>query len=118
MIESVVVEAISKHPDYQLLKRVPLTIKSRINTESKSFTATIVDLETMGLDATKNEIIEVGLLSFSFSTSDGILAVVDSYNELNDPGKPRKCNISSEIFMPPWHSVLQFSKYYSNHSIR
>jgi len=88
MIESVVVEAISKHPDYQLLKRVPLTIKSRINTESKSFIATIVDLETMGLDATKNEIIEVGLLSFSFSTSDGILAVVDSYNELNDPGKP------------------------------
>lgn len=33
------------------------------------------------------------MLSFSFSTGDGIIAIVDSYNELNDPGKP----ISAEV---------------------
>lgn len=80
--------ALSQHPDYQVLQRVPTTLASKVSTDSKQFIATIIDLETMGLDATEHEIIEMGLLSFSFSTADGILALIDTYNELNDPGKP------------------------------
>lgn len=79
---------VSQHPDYQVLTRIPTTFFEQVNTDQKHFIATIIDLETMGLDATKHEIIEIGLLSFSFSTSNGILAIVDTYNELNDPGKP------------------------------
>ncbi|WP_252582482.1 exonuclease domain-containing protein [Legionella lytica] len=55
---------------------------------SKVFVAAIIDLETMGIDATQDEIIEIGLLSFSFSNEEGILEIKHSYNELNDPGKP------------------------------
>ena len=86
MIESSLAE-VSKHPDYQVLKRVPTTLPARVTRDAKQFIATIIDLETMGLDARYDEIIEIGMLSFSFSTSDGILAITDSYNELNDPGK-------------------------------
>ncbi|CEK10125.1 exonuclease domain-containing protein [Legionella hackeliae] len=49
--------------------------------------ATIIDLETMGMDAKNHEILEIGLLSFSFSTGDGIVEVIGSYNDLNDPNK-------------------------------
>ena len=40
------------------------------------------------MDARNHEIIEIGLLSFSFSNGDGIIGVSNSYNELQDPGKP------------------------------
>lgn len=75
-------------PDYQILKRVPTTLTHKTSTDPKSFVATIIDLETMGLDPNKHEIIEIGLLSFSFSSADGILDIVTTYNELNDPCKP------------------------------
>jgi len=80
--------AVSQHPDYKILRRVPTTLSKRESTDAKQFIATIIDLETMGLNPKDNEIIELGMLSFSFSTADGILAIVGSYNELSDPGKP------------------------------
>lgn len=83
-----------EHPDYNVLKRVPTTLVSRVATESKQFIATIIDLETMGLNPMNHEIIELGMLSFSFTTRDGILGVIDAYNELNDPGKPIPAEIT------------------------
>ena len=82
------IHEIAQNPDFQILRRVPSSLTTKKNSDEKEFIATIIDLETMGLDASKHEIIELGLLSFSFSTADGILRVIDSYNELNDPGKP------------------------------
>lgn len=87
MIE-VSVQEVSEHPDYQVLKRITNSLPHRVATDLKQFIATIIDLETMGLNATQHEILEIGMLSFSFSTGDGIIGIVDSYNELNDPGKP------------------------------
>ncbi|MCW8472343.1 3'-5' exonuclease [Fluoribacter gormanii] len=82
-------DTLSQHPDFQVLKRVPMQLKERaVQPSSKVFITTIIDLETMGMDATQHEIIEIGLLSFSFSNEDGILGIKHTYNELNDPGKP------------------------------
>ncbi len=80
-------QELSNHPDYKILKRVPEQYNSKEVSDDKVFIATIIDLETMGMDARVHEIIELGLLSFSFSNSDGIIEVTDTYNELNDPGK-------------------------------
>lgn len=81
-------KVLSEHSDYQVLKRVPVSLFSTKITKNKTFVATIIDLETMGLDATQHEIIEIGLLSFLFSTEDGILEISESYSALQDPGKP------------------------------
>lgn len=86
--------AILEHPDYLILKRISHSIPHRPATDSKQFIATIIDLETLGLNANQHEIIEIGLLSFSFSSVDGIIAVVNEYNELNDPGKPIPAEIT------------------------
>lgn len=88
MIEQAI-NTLSKHPDFQVLKRVPMQLNNIVpGPASKVFVAAIIDLETMGIDATQDEIIEIGLLSFSFSNEEGILEIKHSYNELNDPGKP------------------------------
>lgn len=81
-------QEIEQHPDYQVLKRVPAVIRNTVLTDEASFIATIIDLETMGLDPIQDEILEIGLLSFKFSNSDGIISILDTYNELQDPGKP------------------------------
>lgn len=75
------------NPDYRVLKRIPASLE-RISHDSTVFIGTIIDLETMGLDARSNEIIEIGMLSFSFTKDSVITGIEDSYNELDDPGKP------------------------------
>ena len=82
------IQAISNHPNYKLLSRVPEYYKQKEHSDTSVFIATIIDLETMGMDAKIDEIIELGLLSFSFSNQSGILSVIDTYNELNEPGRP------------------------------
>lgn len=82
------IQQIHAHPDFQLLRRVPNSFIKREDSESELFKACLIDLETMGLDAKIHEIIELGLLTFSFSTASGIREVLQTYNELNDPGKP------------------------------
>lgn len=82
------VESLSSHPDYQVLKRIQESFNAVTPTADKLFQAAIIDLETMGLSPASDEIIEIGLLAFSFSNEDGILSVEHSYNELCDPGRP------------------------------
>lgn len=71
-----------------VLQPVPDTFLPRISDGSQQFTATIIDLKTTGLDSTKDKIIEIGMLSFSFSKTQGIIEEIGFYNELNDPGQP------------------------------
>lgn len=87
-------QQLAKDPNYQILRQVPTTFVKRPSSESKFFIATIIDTETMGLDANQHEIIELGMLSFSFSSEGGILEVIETYNELNDPGKPIPAEIT------------------------
>ena len=85
---------LQNHPDYRVLKRVSEKFDRLPNQDDKLFVATIIDLETMGMNPKENEIIEIGMLSFMFSTGDGIVGVTDTYNELNDPGKPIPAEIT------------------------
>tara|TARA_R110002110_G_scaffold415797_1_gene656182 strand:- start:994 stop:1893 length:900 start_codon:yes stop_codon:yes gene_type:complete len=75
-------------PNYVVLKRLPETLEKRESSADPAFSAIVIDLETMGLDATKDAIIEFGLLKFSFTNADGIIEVSETYNALNDPGIP------------------------------
>ena len=40
-------DELTQHPDFQLLRRVPTTIKEKKLTGDRIFTASIIDLETM-----------------------------------------------------------------------
>ena len=72
---------------------VPTSLIPRESRESTQYIATIIDLETTGLDRAKDKIIEIGILSFSFTINEGVLAVIDSYGGLQDPG----IEISAEV---------------------
>mgnify|MGYP000361110618 CR=1 FL=1 len=80
---------VAANRDFKVLRRVPeLRTLNMANSGSRLFTAAIIDLETLGLDPTLHPIIELGMLLFSFSSTEGILSVTDTYNGLQDPGVP------------------------------
>lgn len=88
-MDNQIIETIDKDPNYRLLKKVPEQ-KPIPHAEDLPpfFIAAIIDLETMGLDPLTDEIIEIGILWFSFSQTDGIIGIYDTYNELNEPSSP------------------------------
>lgn len=86
-IDEAQLTVIQNHPDYMVLKRVHEFYET-LHPSGDVFIATILDLETMGMNAKEDEIIELGLLSFSFTNEDDIVSVMETYNELNEPSKP------------------------------
>ncbi len=48
----------------------------------------IVDVETTGLDHKKDEIIELGMVAFSYGETGGVRDVIGVFNELRQPAKP------------------------------
>lgn len=52
------------------------------------FVGAVVDVETTGLDPQKNAIIELGICTFGYDTTDRIVTIIDSYSALQDPGEP------------------------------
>lgn len=77
---------VSTHPDYKICKRVSEWLPTLSN-DPTQIIATIVDLETTGLNPDNDQIIEIAILSLSFSKETGLFSIIDSYNALNDPNK-------------------------------
>lgn len=53
----------------------------------------LLDFETTGLDTTKDEVIELGMVKFSYSGRGEVTAVVDTFSSFNQPSK----SIPSEV---------------------
>lgn len=87
-------QVLAENPDYMVLRRIAEQFERLPHDDPRLFIATIVDLETMGMDAKCNEILEIGVLTFAFTNGDGIVGVLETYNALNDPGKPIPAEIT------------------------
>jgi DNA polymerase-3 subunit epsilon len=79
--------------DYKILRRlVPRSISTApFNPADK--VAVVLDVETTGLDHTKDEVIELGMLRFSYSEADVVTGVTDTFQAFREPSVP----ISPEI---------------------
>lgn len=79
--------------DYKILRRlVPRTVSTApVNSTDK--VGVILDTETTGLDHTKDEVIELGMLRFSYSEADEVTAVTGTFQGFREPSVP----ISTEI---------------------
>ncbi|MCW6511322.1 3'-5' exonuclease [Hyphomicrobiales bacterium BP6-180914] len=80
--------------DYRVLRR----LRPRAVTPARALApgeaiAVIVDTETTGLDPTRDEIIEIGMVAFIYDTEGSIVHVIDTFSALHEPTLP----ISPEI---------------------
>ncbi len=88
-MDSNIIETIENNSNFKLLKKVPETFTAHpINDNEANFIAAIIDLETMGLNSNKDEIIEIGIIWLYFNKSNGLLSIKETYNSLQEPSSP------------------------------
>ena len=89
MNEQEMIEHLEATGDYRVLKRVPSrTVINRPAEGASLHRAMVIDLETMGVNAKSDKIIELGLLCFTFSSDGVVYEVTHTLNQLQDPGEP------------------------------
>ncbi|MFB6458676.1 3'-5' exonuclease [Bradyrhizobium tunisiense] len=86
-------EALSRSPDYRILRRLVARPTSIPTAEQEVRTGILLDTETTGLDHTKDEIIELGMVKFDYTQDGRIVGVRDTFSAFNEPSAP----ISAEV---------------------
>lgn len=85
-------DALEQSDDYRILRRlVPRALSRPVGDDFKI--GILIDVETTGLDTTKDEVIELGMVKFSYSSRGEVTAVIDTFSAFNQPSN----SIPSEI---------------------
>jgi DNA polymerase-3 subunit epsilon len=85
-------DALERSDDYRILRRlVPRALSRPVGDDFKI--GILIDVETTGLDTTKDEVIELGMVKFSYSSRGEVTAVIDTFSAFNQPST----SIPSEI---------------------
>jgi DNA polymerase-3 subunit epsilon len=74
--------------DYRVLRRLVPRLPSAPSVEQDIRTAVLLDTETTGLDSSKDEIIELGMVKFDYLSDGRIVGVRDIFSAFNEPSKP------------------------------
>jgi DNA polymerase-3 subunit epsilon len=81
--------ALERHPDYRVLRRLVPATAFPHPPQGPVATVLILDTETTGLDASRDQIIELALLRIQVDTQTGLpTGPVEVYDGLRDPGMP------------------------------
>jgi len=79
--------ALEASGDYRVLRKLPRRGEFAAE-DGPVKLGVILDIETTGLAAARDEIIELGMLKFAFSSDGRVLRVVDEFQEFREPRGP------------------------------
>lgn len=78
-------EALAKSPDYRVLRRLLPRTNFAPSDGQMAKTAILFDVETTGLDAKKDEVIELGMVKFEYLPDGRITGIKDAFSSFNEP---------------------------------
>jgi DNA polymerase III subunit epsilon len=81
-------DALSRSADYRVLRRLVPRPPFTPSIGQHTRTAVLLDTETTGLDAQKNEIIELGMVKFDYFPDGRVAGVRDAFAAFNEPSEP------------------------------
>ncbi|MGQ2980353.1 MAG: 3'-5' exonuclease [Polaromonas sp.] len=87
---------LDNHADYRVLRRLPVVTEFAHQPTGPVTRVLILDTETTGLDASRDRIMELALLSVDVETATGLpTGRVEVYDGLEDPGMPIPAEIQA-----------------------
>ena len=88
-------DALSRSEDYRVLRRLIPRLPSTPSTGQDTRTAVLLDTETTGLDARRDEVIELGMVKFDYLADGRIAGVRDTFSGFNEPSAPIPAEITA-----------------------
>lgn len=81
-------QTLEQSPDYRVLRRLQYRDEFRPSNGAPTKTAILLDVETTGLDTASDEIVELGMVKFTYLPTGEVCSVVDTFSSLNEPTRP------------------------------
>jgi DNA polymerase-3 subunit epsilon len=89
-------QALEKSGDYRILRRlVPRDIITSVLADQQIKVGVLFDVETTGLDAKTDEVIELGMVKFAYCPDGRVAHVIDNFGSLNEPANPIPAEITT-----------------------
>src|SRR3954468_5254915 len=82
-------DALESTGDYRVLRRlIPRDRFTEVPADEPLKIGIALDLETTGLDTTRDEVIEIGMLKFAYTKDGRVTHVIDTFGAFNEPSIP------------------------------
>jgi DNA polymerase-3 subunit epsilon len=82
------VRRLEESGDYKVLRRLTPREPTLTPASYSGKFGIMIDFETTGLDAARNEVIEVAMVKFRYSSSDEITGISEIFQSFNEPSRP------------------------------
>ena len=80
-------ETLEQSGEYRVLRRLPFRQSFSAPTEATKV-GILFDVETTGLDTASDEVVELGMVKFSYHPDGTVAGVLDTFSSLNEPSRP------------------------------
>jgi DNA polymerase-3 subunit epsilon len=87
-------ETLGKSSDYRVLRRLVPRTEFASSEGQATKTGIMLDVETTGLDTTRDEIIELAMVKFTYLPDDRIARITDIFSSFNEPQNPIPAEIT------------------------